>query len=335
MSRPGLTTQRGRAHKNDLHLSSADASRSDVMTDGRALSVLFVVILGVIAAVSSVVSDPSSTRPMGSAYWALDLLDDLVVSDAGAPASHPYDRDEYGRWLDADGDCQSARHEVLAVESIEAVLYQDGAACKVVSGRWQDPYSTELTTDVTDASIDHVVALSEAHHAGAWQWDTRWKRAHFNDVDDPATLAVSLVSVNQSKGARGPQEWLPNDADRRCSYLVARVRVKTRWQLSLTTVEEMTTRQELRQCAIHNLPAIPETALLEIINFQEQPTIAQRPTPAVTPGSCDDRYEAVCIPLAAGDLDCSDIAPRHFFVGELDPHGFDGNGDGVGCEGLR
>jgi hypothetical protein len=36
---------------------------------------------------------------------------------------------------------------------------------------------------------------------------------------------------------------------------------------------------------------------------------------------------------AVGDLDCGDVPVRRFVVQGDDPHRFDGNRDGVGCEG--
>lgn len=47
---------------------------------------------------------------------------------------------------------------------------------------------------------------------------------------------------------------------------------------------------------------------------------------------CDPSYPTVCIPPPPPDLDCSDIPYRNFTVVGLDPHGFDGDGDGIGCE---
>jgi micrococcal nuclease len=40
----------------------------------------------------------------------------------------------------------------------------------------------------------------------------------------------------------------------------------------------------------------------------------------------------VCIPPSPPDLDCADIAFRRFRVLGPDPHRFDINRDGVGCE---
>lgn len=51
-----------------------------------------------------------------------------------------------------------------------------------------------------------------------------------------------------------------------------------------------------------------------------------------TAGRCDPSYPGVCIPPAPPDLDCKDVSARHFRVLPPDPHRFDGNGDGFGCE---
>ena len=47
---------------------------------------------------------------------------------------------------------------------------------------------------------------------------------------------------------------------------------------------------------------------------------------------CDPSYPDVCIPPPPPDLDCADIPYRNFRVRPPDPHRFDGEGDGVGCE---
>lgn len=49
-------------------------------------------------------------------------------------------------------------------------------------------------------------------------------------------------------------------------------------------------------------------------------------------GGCDAAYPDVCIPSRPPDLDCGDIAARRFTVRLPDPHNFDGDNDGIGCE---
>ena len=47
---------------------------------------------------------------------------------------------------------------------------------------------------------------------------------------------------------------------------------------------------------------------------------------------CDPSYPEFCIPSPPPDLDCSDISKKNFKVVGSDPHRFDGDGDGIGCE---
>ena len=57
------------------------------------------------------------------------------------------------------------------------------------------------------------------------------------------------------------------------------------------------------------------------------------PAPVVAQ-SCDPSYPDFCIPPVweVGDLDCADIAGAWFTVYQPDPHSFDGDYDGYGCE---
>ena len=56
--------------------------------------------------------------------------------------------------------------------------------------------------------------------------------------------------------------------------------------------------------------------------------------PAPSSDACDPSYPDVCMPPAwsTGDLNCGDIPYRRFTVLPPDPHGFDGDFDGIGCE---
>src|SRR5262245_18337803 len=56
--------------------------------------------------------------------------------------------------------------------------------------------------------------------------------------------------------------------------------------------------------------------------------------PVAAQSSCDPAYPDFCIPPEdeVGDLNCSDINATNFTVLDPDPHGFDTDLDGVGCE---
>lgn len=51
-------------------------------------------------------------------------------------------------------------------------------------------------------------------------------------------------------------------------------------------------------------------------------------------GDCDPSYPGVCIPPYPPDLDCGDPdVPSNFKVSGSDPHRFDVDNNGIGCEG--
>jgi hypothetical protein len=61
------------------------------------------------------------------------------------------------------------------------------------------------------------------------------------------------------------------------------------------------------------------------------PAPTPTPTPPPSP-TCDPSYPTVCIPPPPPDLDCGDIPFRRFQVVGSDPHRFDRDGNGIGCE---
>lgn len=57
--------------------------------------------------------------------------------------------------------------------------------------------------------------------------------------------------------------------------------------------------------------------------------------PSSNPSSntgCDPAYPDFCLPPNSSDLDCKDISARRFRVLPPDPHRFDRDQDGIGCE---
>lgn len=60
----------------------------------------------------------------------------------------------------------------------------------------------------------------------------------------------------------------------------------------------------------------------------EQSGVASEDTNA----ECDSSYPNFCIPSPPPDLDCGDVSKKKFTVSGSDPHGFDRDADGIGCE---
>ena len=51
-----------------------------------------------------------------------------------------------------------------------------------------------------------------------------------------------------------------------------------------------------------------------------------------SPDNCDPSYPFVCIPPPPPILSCLDINQRNFVVIGNDPHNFDNDNEGIGCE---
>ena len=163
--------------------------------------------------------------------YASKLENSPAVPVVGVSSVPEYDRSSWGRWIDADKDCQDTRQEVLIAESLEPVV-MDEDGCRVVTGHWICPYTgKEFIGSPSTLDIDHVVSLEEAHFAGAWAWPVEKKRAFFNDLANKEHLRAVDLSANRSKGSRGPLEWVPDNPAFRCTYLRDRLRILRRWDL--------------------------------------------------------------------------------------------------------
>lgn len=178
----------------------------------------------------------------------------VVEIEAAPPA---YDRSTWGRWEDADHDCQDTRQEVLIAESLVLVQLDD-KGCKVVSGRWKDVYTGVLYTNPSDLDIDHMVPLKAAHDAGAWQWDEDRKSLYFNDLGFVNHLIAVSASSNRSKGSRGPLEWMPPNKDSHCEYLKSWMLVKANYSLEVTCEEGSAIAMMMAQaCTVVEVPPAP------------------------------------------------------------------------------
>ena len=148
----------------------------------------------------------------------------------------PYNRDNWPHWIDADGDCQDTRAEVLIDESVAPVTLSANG-CTVISGQWIDPYTGYVWTAASDVDIDHLVALNNAHQSGGWAWDLNTRTAYANDLTDPQHLIAVTDNVNQSKGDSSPDKWKPPLTSYWCRYANDWVHIKIRWSLTVTQPE--------------------------------------------------------------------------------------------------
>jgi hypothetical protein len=146
---------------------------------------------------------------------------DLGDGSAAHPGGMPdYEREAFGDgWADFDGDCQDTRQEILIRDLVDEKL--DRAGCRVLTGTLHDLYTGAVisfrrgqeTSD--DVQIDHIVPLSYAWRAGAWQWTDAEREVFAND---PIELLAVDGATNNSKGDRGPSRWLLPNRDAHCAY---------------------------------------------------------------------------------------------------------------------
>lgn len=159
------------------------------------------------------------------------------------PASSGYERAQFGHgWDDADGDCQDSRAEALISTSTTPVRFADEQRCRVVTGRWISMFTGNVIQNAGDIDIDHVVPLKWAWDHGASSW-TKEKREKF--ANDPVNLIPVEASLNRSKGAQGPESWLPPSG--KCQYVSRFIRIVKSYGLQPSGVQLNRYKQQLAE----------------------------------------------------------------------------------------
>lgn len=274
---------------------------------------------------------PTTTVP--GSVSALDVLAFIAIENERGEG---YDRSRFPYPADLDGDGCDTRSEVLQRDSL--IPAQINSSCDVADGDWLSTDDEVRWSDPSAVTIDHVVSLKEAWDSGAWAWDQSWRIAFANALDDERTLRVVTDEVNQDKGDADPSNWLPPSDAALCDYIGAWVAVKARWALSMDESEHGRIRNVLEaDCAGTIIPPWPSAPAPPPPTTQPAPR-PPPPPPLIQPvlpqqpSGCHPAYPTVCIPPPSPDLDCGDIPHRRFDVLPPDPHRFDADDDGVGCE---
>ncbi len=179
------------------------------------------------------------------------------TSLAALPVSTPGRLDGYERdcdagkacvfgqpWFDTDGDGCDQRSQVLA-RDLTNVERKPGR-CGVQSGTLDDPYTASQISGTSKIQIDHVVPLAEMWRSGAAKWPQERRVSAANDLRN--LLAVS-GKVNQSKGDKTPDEWMPPNSAYACSYGRIYVTVKAAYGLTVAPSERTALEKALAACA--------------------------------------------------------------------------------------
>jgi hypothetical protein len=172
----------------------------------------------------------------------------MAAAAVHAVQAAPYKRSLYKHWIDADQDCQDTRQEVLISESVIAVTL-DRRGCKVLKGRWYDPYTGRTFTRPKSLDIDHFVPLKEVHLSGGSRWGAARRKAYANDLSDPNTLIAVSAGANRSKGFKDPAKWMPKNTAYHCDYVRIWVAVKARWNLTIDARERRKIQEVQATCS--------------------------------------------------------------------------------------
>jgi hypothetical protein len=221
-----------------------------------------------------------------------------------------YDRDRYRHWIDADGDCQDTRDEVLAAESTTAV-----SGCDITSGTWRSYYDRKTWTSSSDVDIDHLVPLKESWDSGAKRWNAATRTRYANDLGDRRTLVAVTDNVNQSKSDRDPAEWMPTYG--KCRYVRQWTAVKVRWGLSVNRAE----KRKLVKVASGCPNVVLKVSRARVVKGGSSGTATSEGG-----GTLDPRFDYCYQATAAG------YGP--YYQGKDAEYAWytDGDGDGVVCE---
>jgi hypothetical protein len=184
------------------------------------------------------------TLPFMITFWGIDMLN----GDSGLTYhSKPYNRKDYKHWIDADKDCQDTRQEVLIQESLIKPKF-DKKRCRVISGKWYDPYTDQYFTNPSDLDVDHFIPLKEAHISGAESWSKTTKERFANNLHNESILIAVSKFANRSKSAKDPSKWIPKNKKYHCEYINIWKNIKDDYNLIMDAEEKSFVKKKLSEC---------------------------------------------------------------------------------------
>lgn len=205
------------------------------------------------AATSSEVEDPELDAPDGqstaddSSQWRLDDLAalDAITIEPEDDGGVPYERDAYDIYRGRDEHGCNLRDRILQEEALRLTHVDNDCNPE---GEWYSWLDGQTITDEKALEIDHLVAFAKAHDSGAWRWDERRRGDFRNESDHPETMSAVSASVNRSKWAYDPAEWMPPLHSAWCRYARSWISVKLRWELTADQAEAEALAEMLKTC---------------------------------------------------------------------------------------
>ena len=260
-----------------------------------------------------------------------------------------------GSSLDPDGDgiaCPS-----LPRDGFAPVLWTDSIPASAVPAH----ISTVTDGDTFDVMVDGVPATIRMYHINTPELGGENQAMQCGAEEATSYLSFILSLVPGETVYLEYDETQRDRYDRRLAYvwfelagevyMVNEVMVRNGWAESETYEPDVKYRDQLddaEQFSIRHqlgvrglcgtlgveLEPEPQVQAPSQANPSDPNGIAAPPGGKGTTTGCEPAYPGVCIPIRSdtGDLDCGDVSVRRFEVVPPDPHNFDGDQDGIGCE---
>ncbi|WP_435299233.1 HNH endonuclease family protein [Timonella sp. A28] len=222
-------------------------------------TIITIVILAVVAYLTT--DGFSSYGNNAENSWEQPTAQEITAAQTtleALPVKKPETRKGYDRerqfgsgWADLDRDGCNTRNEILN-RDMTNLVHRDVSpqGCLVDGGTLDDPYTGDIIefdpNNRAKVQIEHVVALFDAWQKGA-QHLTKEQRVEL--ANDPDNLLAAYGPENQSKGHRDASEYLPPNESFQCSYVIAQITVKERYELWVTSAEKAAMSTVLKNCS--------------------------------------------------------------------------------------
>ncbi|MBF0295846.1 MAG: sel1 repeat family protein [Magnetococcales bacterium] len=159
---------------------------------------------------------------------------------------------DWPHWSKESGDCQNTREKMLIRHSLEPVAFETEPDCKVMRGKWLDPYHGKTMTRAADVGLDHVVPLAYASRHGGDLWPQEMKKKFANDFDN---LQVTTSGTAREKKDNGPAGWKPPEKEAWCDYGYRWRNIVTKYGLSISQTDDGALQEMTATCSSGQLSA--------------------------------------------------------------------------------
>lgn len=149
-----------------------------------------------------------------------------------APTSYNSNGNVPSDWSDTNNTGCKTRSDVL-LNSLENT---QNDSCNIQSGELFDYYTGKTISLKDGIDIDHIVAKKNAWDSGGYTWNKDTWTAYVNDEE--RVLIATSDSANRSKGSKDAADWLPENTDYWCKYVIQQIKIKNFYNLSVRQAEK-------------------------------------------------------------------------------------------------